>query len=496
MNAPSHSIQRRSFWNARSFGVIAFVVVIGAVLSAAFGPGVIGLDPAPADDGSIGLETPRLHVRVVQAQSIEGPELFHRYRGDVIARRDSSLAMRRGGRLQDVAVHEGDLVNRGDVLARIDVADLHAAAASADAEIAAAEAALEEATAGPRYQTIRAAEARVQQLEAQWTAAKNRFERQRSLRSRGAGTQQEYDDAKFATDALAANQMSAKAELDELKEGTRQEQIAAARARLQLAKAARQRVEVDLSDSQIVAPFDGVIASRLFDEGSIIGPNQPVLRILESPPVHATFGVPADVSDFLKLNDRLRVSVGEAGPDESQPARVIRMQPQINPVTRTRVIEVELEADDTVAAAESIGWIGKTATLWVPWAKTRTQQDDWIAHNDGVDRVPIWVPTSALVRGVRGLWSVYVAEPSLDSDLGADSANTTLDGNDTNVVAISRRDVKIIRTAGQMSLVSGAVAGTEAIVVEGTQRVGPGVRAVAVWESEASSLSSQETAAR
>jgi HlyD family secretion protein len=496
MNASSHPIKRRSFWKARTIGAIAFVAVIGIVLSAALGPGVVGLDPAPAGDGSTAVETPRLHVRVAQAQSIEGPELFHRYRGEVIARRDSSLAMRRGGRLQEVAVHEGDLVKRGDVLARIDVADLNAAAASADAEIAAAEAALEEATAGPRYQTIRAAEARVQQLEAQWTAAKNRFERQRSLRSRGAGTQQEYDDAKFASDALAANQMSAKAELDELKEGTRQEQIAAARARLQLAKAARQRVDVDLSDSQIVAPFDGVIAARLFDEGSIIGPNQPVLRILESPPVHATFGVPADVSDFLKLNDRLRVSVGEDGPDNSQPARVIRMQPQINPVTRTRVIEVELETDNSDTATESISWIGKTATLWVPWSQTQTQQDGWIAQSDGADRTPIWVPTSALVRGVRGLWSVYVAEPELHSDSNAKSIDTALGGNDTNVVTISRRDVKVIRTAGQMSLVSGSIAGTEAIVVEGTQRVGPGVCAVAVWDTPASSLSSQETAAR
>ncbi|MEO9933428.1 efflux RND transporter periplasmic adaptor subunit [Rhodopirellula bahusiensis] len=506
MNAPVPAPKQRSVWNARSIALIAFLLTTGTLLSIALGPGVLGIDPAPADDGSSETATPRLHVRVAQARSIEGPELFHRYRGEVVARRDSSLAMRRGGRLTEVSVHEGDMVAKGDVLARIDVADLDAAAASADAEIAAAKAALDEAIAGPRSQTIRVAEANAQQLQAQWTASKNRFERQQSLRERGAGTQQELDDAKFATDALAANHLAAMASLDELKEGTRREQIAAAKARLQFANAARQRVEVDLSDSLIVAPFDGVIATRLFDEGSIIGPNQPVLRILEAPPVHATFGIPADVSDFLKVNDRLRVSVGEAGAEQSQPARVIRMQPQINPVTRLRLIEVELvnnhsaskleSASKSSLDTESIGWIGKTATLWVPWSKTETQTDGWIAQRENSERAAIWVPTSALVRGVRGLWSIYVAEPALNLDVEPGSGEKSLETIDSNTVTINRRDVKVIRTAGQMSLVSGPIAPTEAIVIEGTQRVGPGVNAVAVWDTPASSLSLQETAAQ
>ncbi|MEO9592771.1 MAG: RND transporter, partial [Rhodopirellula bahusiensis] len=119
-----------------------------------------------------------------------------------------------------------------------------------------------------------------------------------------------------------------------------------------------------------------------------------------------------------------------------------------------------------------------------------------IAQRENSERAAIWVPTSALVRGVRGLWSIYVAEPALNLDVEPGSGEKSLETIDSNTVTINRRDVKVIRTAGQMSLVSGPIAPTEAIVIEGTQRVGPGVNAVAVWDTPASSLSLQETAAQ
>ncbi|MCC9658315.1 efflux RND transporter periplasmic adaptor subunit [Rhodopirellula sp. JC737] len=491
-------------WPTRSITLVMTFLVLATVLSIVLGTGVIALDPAAEQQAS--KETaPRLHVRVAEAGSIEGPELFHQYRGEIIARRDSSLAMRRGGRLVVVAVHEGDTVKAGDVLARIDISDLDAAAATADADVASAKAVLDEAFAGPRQQTIDAAAARVDQLSAQISAAENRFLRQESLRRRGAGTQQEFDDAKYAVDALKADQAAAMATLSELREGTRQEQIAAAAARLEAAKATRKKIEVDRADSQIIAPFDGVIAERLFDEGAIIGPNQPVLRILEAPPVHATFGVPVDVADRLRLNDSLKVSIGKRGIKESIPGSIIRMQPQIDPITRTRRIELRLHAaqvsTEKASERDSIALIGNTATLWIPWSQTETQRDNWIVNQDSDAMQSFWMPTAALVRGVRGLWSVYVAEPQIDADATQRTSQSNMDfpqipPDASAVVSIQRRDVKVLRTAGQMSLVSGPVATTDALVIEGTQRVGPGVRAVAVWRTAPSSSSEEERKAR
>ncbi|SMP44271.1 HlyD family secretion protein [Neorhodopirellula lusitana] len=393
----------------------------------------------------------RTHVRVAATGSIAAPDLQSTFRGEIRARRQSELSIRRSGLLAEVLVHEGDRVIQGEVLARLNMSDLDVREQMADAEVDAATATATEAVAGPRYQTLNAAAARVRQLKAKLNSAKNSLDRQRQLSTRQVGTAQELDEAEFMVAELEASLAASTAELEELNEGTRSEQILAAQAKREAAIASRNQLRVDRQDSQIIAPYSGVIANRFVDEGEMVSPGQPVLMLLEADPVEAHFGVPVNITAGWETGSVKTITVN----DRPFQGTLVRMQPQVDSVTRTRGVDFEIAAPQGQPDLLNSIFIGQTATLNVPFAKPSSS----VIQDDG--KLQFWTPTNALIRGTRGLWSVYIA--ASDSD------------EDASFATIARRDVRVVQTAGPLSRVEGFVRPGEWLVTGGVQRLGPGV---------------------
>lgn len=414
------------------------------------------------------------------------PDLAKRFRGVVDPRRQSDLAFRRSGRVSSIEVDAGDVAEAGDVLATLDTADLEARKQSADSELEIAQAQYDEALSGPRKQTIKAAEARVEQLQAQLSASTQRLDRRKNLFRAGAASVEEYQDERLLVKQLSASVGEAQSQLRELLEGTRSEQILAARAKVSMAKASRQMIDVELSDSRIVAPYDCVISQRMIDEGTIAGPNQTVISILEKPPLEARFGLPSTAAGMLRTGHEIWVSAGagtnsnadsvtmeDVGQlDSTFKATIVRMQPGVDPVTRTREVVVAF-------ATDNVSLVGQPATLWLPWSTlqinaAKTMED---VSSDSMPRT-FWVPSDALVRGVRGLWAVYVAVPDQASDAKLEPSGPAVEAS------VQTRDAKVIQTAGPMTQVSARVSDSDWIVTGGTHRVGPGVLVLFQPESE------------
>ena len=82
--------------------------------------------------------------------------------------------------------------------------------------------------------------------------------------------------------------------------------------------------------------------------------------------------------------------------------------------------------------------------------------------SEWIDAPGAWVPTAALVPGTRGLWAAYVVEPAED---GAGR--------------IARRELEALHTDGERTLVRGTLRGGERLVTEGVHRVVPGQRVAA-----------------
>lgn len=379
-------------------------------------------------------------VEIIRAGSIHPPTLSPSFAGMLSARQDSVLSFERGGRIVSVAVEEGDDVRQGDVLAQLDVSGIDASETRVRAELAAAEAVLQERLAGPRPQTIDTAKALVEQLEARVDLANADMQRQRRLAASGAGSSQDLDAANFGHRAMMRQLEAAQSELRLLQAGTRQEQIQSQRATRDAISAQLAELKSMRDDSLIVAPFDGRIAARDVDPGVVVASGAPCLRIL-SVQLEGRFGIPPTTAQTLAIGDVVDVS---ASGIRCQ-GKVIRMAPLVDQTTRTRAVYVAVEPNDP--------WVsGQVASIHLPLRPDAPEQTNQNTNPS------FWVPSTALSRGGRGVWTLL-----------------TMPG-DQPIQTASRRAVEVLRTDGSVSLVSGMIQKQDRIIASGTHRITAGMK--------------------
>jgi HlyD family secretion protein len=220
------------------------------------------------------------------------------------------------GRIQEILVDFNSPVRKGQLIARIDPESFEARAAQARSQLAAARAAvLNQQAALDRVRaevaTARAhlAVGRAQLANAEVTVAdtKRQLDRRSELLRRGLIAQSDHDAAQAAHDSARAQLGAAQAQVEAQAEAVRavEAQVRVADAQLQAAvaqvgerEAAVRQAEVDLANTRILAPVDGVVVSRNMDVG------QTVISALQSP---ILFSIAQDLSQV-----RVHASVDEA----------------------------------------------------------------------------------------------------------------------------------------------------------------------------------------
>jgi multidrug resistance efflux pump len=190
---------------------------------------------------------------------------FHRYQlahapyewSGTVEARTMDLGSRAGGRVKEIAVHEGDRVKGGQPLIVLEPGDWPAQKEQAEAALAQAQATLDKLKAGARPEEIEQAKARAQTAEAalqeavsgtrpeQIAAAKARLaaatlavekaqhdvDRLHQLRDAKAAVPADVDNAEIGLRSAVAQQAASQSQLDELEHGTRREDVAQAKAR-------------------------------------------------------------------------------------------------------------------------------------------------------------------------------------------------------------------------------------------------------------------------
>jgi HlyD family secretion protein len=199
--------------------------------------------------------------------------------------RQVPLGFRVGGRLAGVMVEEGDAVKAGDVLARLDPGPLDIAVRAAEENVAALKATLDKLKAGARPSEIAKARAAYEEQVASLANAELALSRADQLRSQGTVAQSSLDTATAAKDMASARVASAKAALSLIEEGSRSEDIMAAEAQLRAAEAQLDAARTSLADTELKAPADGVILSRVSEPGAIVASSTNVLVLALTEPV-------------------------------------------------------------------------------------------------------------------------------------------------------------------------------------------------------------------
>lgn len=206
--------------------------------------------------------------------------------------RDVQVAFKVSDRISKVLVEEGDRVQAGQLLARLDDTRFSERVAAQSAELEVRRQQLLALEHGSREEDIAQARGEVASLKAQVEVAGRDYERLASLLASQAISEQLVDDAKARRDGLTGQLAAAEASLARLVAGAREEDIAAARAAVAAADATLSSARTDLAETYLYAPADGVIQNRILEPGDMAGPQTPVFSLALTNPLWVRAYVP------------------------------------------------------------------------------------------------------------------------------------------------------------------------------------------------------------
>lgn len=378
-------------------------------------------------------QTNILPVKTLTIEAVKSYSTTQTYTGEVAASRTSEVGFERGGKITEVLVEEGDSINVNTPLAKLDTTNLEAQRQGLIAQKAQAAAVLAELQNGARQEQIAAAQANVRDIEQQLALEKLRSSRRAYLYEQGAIAREELDEIAFNQRALTERLASAKSNLNELNNGTRIEQISAQEAVVDQLTAEIKDLDITIAKSVIKSPFNGIVATRHLDEGTVIQSGQAILRLVENTQPKVKIGVPISVANKMQPGSSQQLTIN----GQEYPATVSAILPEVNTATRTRTVILKLAA---------------TAATQVSPQQIARLQVTQTRNADGY-----WLPIDALITGDRGLWSVYALVESESGD------NVT-----------ERRHIELLETQGDRVLVKGTIQSGDEIVIDGTHRLIPG----------------------
>lgn len=217
--------------------------------------------------------------------------MYHAAPATVVARERVEVASRLMGYIRDIAVADGQAVKAGQRLFTVDPLDVEG--------------------------QVELARHGVQQAEDALRDAQADLDRYANLLKEEVVTRQQYEKVKLNRD-LAATRL--------------------AQARAQLATAQGQ-----LRYAVVTAPIGGVVTRKLADRGDLAAPGQPVLVLESAGPKQVETQVPEDVLARIQPGQVIEVEVdGLARP---LAARVARISPAADPVSRTFLVKLDVDGE-------------------------------------------------------------------------------------------------------------------------------------------------------
>lgn len=243
------------------------------------------------------------------------------------------------GTLQEIPVDIGDTVEKGEVIARIDSENIALQVKQAKAALKIAQANLSKAKKGARKEEIKRAEAAHQQALANFHNAEKDLQRAEDDYSRGAIPEEALDKAKLGFEVAKAQLAQAEANLELTRKGARDEDIQIAEANVKNARASLELARSRLEDCTIKAPISGTVEERFADEGSVVGPGQPLLSIVDISLVKIVLHIGEEILDKVPLTQKIAVTV-ENYLDQVFTPQEINIAPTMDP--RSRKIKVEV----------------------------------------------------------------------------------------------------------------------------------------------------------
>jgi len=289
----------------------------------------IARGPAEADDQNHSLSTSAESVAAVARAERHSVRTTLTIAGEFKPFQDVDVHAKVAGYIKKIYVDVGDHVKTGQTLAVLEIPELAAELAGADAAVRRSK------------EEIRRAEGDLARAQSASSAAHSAYTRLKQAAEARAGlvAQQEIDDSQ-AKDLESQAQVSSSSAA-----------LSSAQQQLQVAEA-NQKQYAALSDySRIVAPFSGVVTARFADTGALIAAGTsssaqsvPVVRLAEISKLRLVLPVPESVAAQIHLGDPVKARVQAL--DQDFVGKVSRFADSLDRQTRTMETEIDFENRD------------------------------------------------------------------------------------------------------------------------------------------------------
>jgi HlyD family secretion protein len=213
------------------------------------------------------------------------------------------IATKYQGRIAEVLADEGDTVDAGQIVARMDTQPLEAQLRNAEAKIREEE------------DNQRTAQADVVVKQAEFTYADKQYKRSKELVSGGAVSQQEADVDLARMQASQAALLGAKA------------QAVRTQNAIDAATAEAERLKAEIEDSVLKAPIRGRVQTRLAEPGEVLPAGGKVLTLVDLSDVYMYLFLPATIAGRVALGSEARI-VLDAAPEYPVKAVVSFVSPE------------------------------------------------------------------------------------------------------------------------------------------------------------------------
>lgn len=317
-----------------------------------------------------------LHAKQDHLYTVQAAEALHTatVSGTVIPFKEVTLTAQIPGRVEMIAGNEGDYFEQGAILVAIDDDDLRAKRSALEAQIANAQATLQNA-----------------QVQYNRELISPRSESPGAMPGFGLPILMDNAFTRRMGDVMGKGDpdLERHADLYSALTGVNQAQAALMAAQSQL-----QEIDAKIRDARSIAPFDGIILKKMVEVGDTVQPGQPLisfghikyLRIQADVPYRLVGGLQKGMQVYALLDDGTRV-----------PVRVAQIYPMADATNHTVTVKFDLPVDTAASP-------GMYAELYLPASRSHR----------GIEEVII--PKTALIKG-RTLPAVLVIKPDGSSSV-------------------------------------------------------------------------------
>jgi HlyD family secretion protein len=205
---------------------------------------------------------------------------FIRVSGNIEAT-EVDVGFKISGRIVSRFFEEGDWVDKGKVLAKLDDEDLRNRLEVARATLLSAQARLSKLLAGSRPEEIREAQAAVNQVKSDLENKEAHYERMKPLFEKGVIPKDTLDNSEAAYKMAKAAYQRAAENYQLVKEGPRKEDIDDARAQVEQAQASLKLTETQLSYTTLYSPISGVVLVKSGEIGEVVNPGTSIVTLAD-----------------------------------------------------------------------------------------------------------------------------------------------------------------------------------------------------------------------